>query len=254
MIRRDVRDGVAILTMDHGRANALDLEFTAALTVALRAEERSPAGSAVLTGTGNIFSAGVDLLSLVDGGGEYVTRFLGVLREFIYALLEHPKPLVAAVNGHAIAGGCVMTCGCDHRLMVKGLMRIGVPELLVGVPFPTAAVEAMRLATPAHLLHDTIYSGRTFLPEEALARGLVNDLVEPEELIEQAVGVARRMAEIPGETFRLTKCQLRAHGLEAVRRAEADGTEADVAAAWASDEVLAVVRRYVDRTLRKKKS
>jgi enoyl-CoA hydratase len=253
MIRREVRDGVAVLTMDHGRANALDMEFTAALTVALRAEERSSAGAAVLTGSGNIFSAGVDLLSLVDGGSDYVARFLGVLREFIYALLEHPKPLVAAVNGHAIAGGCVMTCGCDHRIMVMGKSRIGVPELLVGVPFPTAAVEAMRLATPAHLLHDTIYSGRTFLPEEALARGLLNELVEPEVLLERAVQVANRLAAIPAETFRLTKCQLRAHGLEAVRRAESDGTEADVAATWASDEVLDAVRRYVDHTLRKKK-
>ena len=190
---------------------------------------------------------------LAQAGHRREHKTLGVLREFIYALLEHPKPLIAAVNGHAIAGGCVMTCGCDHRLMAKGQTRIGVPELLVGVPFPTAAVEAMRLATPAHLLHDTIYSGRTFLPEEALARGLVNELVEPEELIGEAVQVARRMAEIPAESFRLTKCQLRANGLEAVRRAEADGTEADVAAAWASDEVLAAVRRYVDRTLRKKK-
>jgi enoyl-CoA hydratase len=253
MIRRNVQDGIAVFTMEYKRANALDLEFAAALTVALRAEQTSSTRAAVLTGNGRIFSAGVDLLRLVDGGPAYVDPLLGVLRELIRAILEHPKPLVAAVNGHAVAGGCAMACACDYRIMARGSGRMGVPELLVGVPFPTAAVEALRATTPPHLLQETVYGGKTYPPEEALERGLVDRLVEPDELLDQACARAAELARIPPETFRLTKRQLRTHALDALLRAEEDGTEAAIAAAWAREDTLEAVRRYVDRTLRKRK-
>ena len=87
--------------------------------------------------------------------------------------------MVAAINGHAMAGGCVLACAADRRLMARDAGRIGVTELLVGVPFPAAAMEIMRCATAPQYFEDAIFSGATYTPPEAVARGLVHDIVDP---------------------------------------------------------------------------
>ena len=134
MIERSQRDGILTLRLAHGKASALDLELIEATALAL-AEARD-ARAVILTGTGSIFSAGVDLYRLVDGGAEYTEQFVPALSRMLLDLFSFPKPLVVAVNGHAIAGGCIMTLAGDYRLMAGGNGRIGIPELLVGVPFP----------------------------------------------------------------------------------------------------------------------
>lgn len=251
MIERETHDGVTVLRMAHEKASALDLEFAEALGRAFAEEAAGDARALVLTGTGGIFSAGVDLVRIVDDGPEYIGRFLRVLRVLIRRLLEHPGPVVAAINGHAIAGGCVLACGCDHRIMALGRGRIGMPELAVGVPFPTAALEAVRLVTSGHRLQTTLYEGRTLLPEEALQWGLVDACVEADALLETALERGRALAAIPSESFRLTKAQLRAPALSRIAAAEADGTEDAVAAAWVRPDILEAVRRYVRWTLGK---
>ena len=142
MIETADRDGVAILTLNSGPVNALDLELLSAVPGSLAAVAESRA--VVLTGSGRSFSAGVDLKRIVDGGPPYVGKFLPALSVALLALFEHPKPVVAAVNGHALAGGCVLAAACDIRLMSGG--TIGLAELAAGVPFPTVPLEIMRHA------------------------------------------------------------------------------------------------------------
>ncbi len=148
-----------------------------------RASARScappPARAVILTGTGRIFSAGVDLPRLIEGGVPYIREFLPALNAMLAAVFSYPKPVVAAINGHAIAGGCVLACAADRRLMAKDGGRIGVTELLVGVPFPAAAMEIMRHATAPQYFEHAIFSGATFTPEDAAMRGLVDEVVEP---------------------------------------------------------------------------
>ena len=92
------------------------------------------------------------------------------------AVFDHPRPLVAAVNGHAIAGGCVIAAGCDYRFMSAG--TIGVTELLVGVPFPATALEAIRYVVGPRTAA-LVLTGKTLRPEEAQAVGLVDEVVPP---------------------------------------------------------------------------
>ena len=136
MIELTQKGDVAILTMNHGKANALDLELCAALVARFEQLRASSARAVVVTGQGRIFSAGVDLLRLSAGGAAYVRQFLPALHKLYDTVFFFPKPVVAAVNGHAIAGGCVLACCADRRLMARDGGRIGVTELLVGVPFP----------------------------------------------------------------------------------------------------------------------
>src|SRR5262249_50576216 len=124
-----------ILHLAHGRANALDTEFCNAIASEFEKARTAPVDAVVVTGRGQIFSAGVDLLRVLDGGTAYLNGFLPALINLFETVFAYPKPVVAAINGHAIAGGCVLACAADYRVMAKGETRIGIPELRVGVPF-----------------------------------------------------------------------------------------------------------------------
>jgi enoyl-CoA hydratase len=248
MIEVDVRGEVAILRMADGKANTMSLEFCQALTAHFGELKSSPARAVVVTGSGRIFSAGVDLLRLLDGGVAYVDKFLPALSTMLATVFSCPKPVVAAINGHAIAGGCVLACAADRRLMAREAGRIGVTELLVGVPFPTAAMEIMRNAVASQYFEEAIFSGATYAPPEALGRGMVNEIVEPDALLDRAVAAAKALAALPAGAFAVSKTQTRQLALERIER---DAPASEIERIWASPETLARIRDYVARTLRK---
>ena len=175
MIELTHRGDVAVVKLVHGKANALDIELCEAIAAQFEALRQSPTRAVVLTGQGRMFSAGVDLLRLGEGGASYVRRFLPALHRLYDAVFFFDKPVVAAVNGHAIAGGCVLACCADRRIAARDAFRIGVTELLVGVPFPALAFEVMRFATPPAFFAETILSGPTYPPDVAQARRMVDE-------------------------------------------------------------------------------
>src|SRR6516225_9296799 len=213
----------------------MSMEFCEALIA--RFAEISSARAVVMTATGRTFSAGVDLVRLLEGGAPYVRKFLPVLSNMFVTVFSHPAPVVAAINGPAIAGGCVLACAADKRLMARDSGHIGVTELLVGVPFPPAAMEIMCCAAAPQFFADAILSGATYTPAEAVARGFIHDVVEPKAL-----------AALPPKAFALTKRQIRAPALERMQSPEFDAAIAQI---WTAPETLARVRDYVARTLRK---
>jgi Enoyl-CoA hydratase/isomerase len=144
VIESITKDRVAVLAMRHGKANALDTELCQALCGALD-EAAAGAAAVVLTGAGPVFSAGVDLKRVTAGREGYVAAFLPELRRAFTRLATFELPVVAAVNGHAIAGGFILFAAADWAVMAEGPGRAGVTELLVGVPFPAVALELLRL-------------------------------------------------------------------------------------------------------------
>jgi len=250
MLEREDRGEIAILRMAHGKASALDTELALALAGACEEIQRGAARALVLTGIGSIFSAGVDLFRVTGGGATYLDSFLPALSRLIRRLFTLDKPVVAAINGHAIAGGCIMACACDYRIMARGQGRIGVPELLVGVPFPAAALEVMRFTLAPHELQQAVLTGATHGPDAALARGFADELAEPAQLLERALAVARQLAAVPAQSFALTKRALRRPTLECMLR-HADAFDQDVGSAWRDESVLATMRDYVARTIKK---
>jgi enoyl-CoA hydratase len=249
MIARSRQEGILTLRLAHGKASALDVELLDALLHELNSVT-DDVHAVILTGTGSIFSAGVDLFRLTREGADYVRHFLPRLSRSLRALFTFPKPVIAAVNGHAIAGGCVIALACDIRLMAEGPGTIGVPELLVGVPFPTVPLEIVRFAVPRQKLQSLIYTGRTLSAPEALAAGIVDELGAPDALLTRAQELARQLAQIPAATYRLTKQALRA---EAVERIEKMSERQDQAAleVWSTPQTHAHIREYLRRTLGK---
>jgi enoyl-CoA hydratase len=250
MIEREKLGPARLLRLAHGKASAFDLEFLRALTSEFEAAKHDRVAALVLTGTGSIFSAGVDLVRLRDGGGDYIREFLPALDDCFERLFFLPMPTIAAVNGHAIAGGGVLTLACDRRIMSRGNTRIGLPELKVGVPFPSLVVEIVRATLAPHVAQEVLLTGVTYDPESALTRGFVDELAEPIDLLSRAAAIAAELASFPASSYRLTKERLRRPVLQAWhehRRAD----EAASTTAWDSIEVRTAVREYVARTLKR---
>lgn len=251
MIERSESDGIVTLRLAHGKASALDLELVEGLARIVAEIALSDGTRAViLSGSGSIFSAGVDLFRLTEGGDDYGSRFVPALSRMLLDLFSLPKPLVVAVNGHAIAGGCILTLTGDYRIMAAGNARIGMPELLVGVPFPPAVIEVVRFSVPPQHLQSLMYTGKTVSPDEALRLGLIDEVASADSLLPRATEVATQLAALPANIFKLTKRQLRD---KAIGRAKhyANELDATVRDEWGARETHARIREYLARTMRK---
>ena len=249
VIEREDVGPVTVLRLSHGKANALDID----LVEAMGAEFSALAGdgayrAVVLTGTGSIFSAGVDLFRVLEGGNEYIEEFIPALSGAFSQLFMLPLPVIAAINGHAIAGGCVLASACDYRLMSSGTGTIGVPELRVQVPFPTVAIEILRFAAAGAHFQELVYHGRTYLGAEAYERGLIDEIVPEGELVSRAIEVGTRLQGIPRETFLLTKRQVRQPALDRIERL-GDALDAKVRELWLSPATRDAIESYVAERL-----
>ncbi len=248
MIDISHRGPIRIATLAHGKANAFDTELSRAISSAVAEFERSTDTALVITGQSTIFSAGVDLVRVVDEGAAYVGEFLPALSASLRDVFVCAKPVVAAVNGHAIAGGCILAAAADRRVMARGSGRIGIPELRVGVPFPTVPLEIMRFAAARHLT-TLAYGGATFSPDEALAHAIVDGIADPAELTDAAVAMATQLASLPPPAFALTKRAIRAPAVQ--RMVDGAPLDREVVATWAAPDTLASIREYIARTFKK---
>jgi enoyl-CoA hydratase/carnithine racemase len=203
----------------------------------------SDARAVVLTSTGRVFCAGVDLQQVLDGGVDYLERFIPLLASAFERLFSFPLPVVAAVNGPAVAGGCILACACDRRVMVDGA-RIGASELLVGVPFPVAALEILRWAC-GDRTEEVVLTGTLYGPEEALAVGLTHEVVAADDLLDRALVIAGELGAIAPGPFRLAKLQLRRPVVERITR-DSPVMDRKVRALWSSAETTGAIRAQVE--------
>lgn len=241
---------IALVRLNFPPVNALDAEVLAALAEGIDAIDHSDASAIVLTGAGSSFSAGANLFRVLQEGEEYVASSVPKLSQAFGALFTFPRPVVAAVNGHAIAGGAVLTCAADWKIAAAGDLKIGFGELRVGVPFPTWALEIARFAVRPDRLQEVIYFGRSYSPEEAVGRGMIDEIVPADRLLDRAFEVAERLASIPAITFEQTKRALHRPTAEWVRK-HAARDDSIVRNAWTSSEIRDAIDRFLVKTFGK---
>src|SRR4051795_10698223 len=239
VIEVDQQDNVAVVRLQHGKVNALDVELLRAISTTMR--EVASADAVVVTGAGKAFSAGVDLRRIVDGGTAYAEEFLPALSEAFLAVFDCPRPVVAAVNGHAIAGGCVIAAAADLRLMSGG--TIGLTELLVGVQFPTVPLEISRYAFGVVAARLAL-TAETFGVDDALRLGLVDEVMALDELLPRALSRAAALGGISSHVYAATKEQLHRAARE---RIEERWTVDDRAATavWTDGDTLARITSFL---------
>lgn len=235
-IRQETRDGgVRVLTLDRPPANAIDETLLTDLMAALDGARSDEAVRAlVLTGAGAFFSGGFDLTAPARDAAA-TARFWALYSDSHRALLAFPKPTIAMVNGHAIAGGLVMALACDYRLGRDGDYRIGLNEVAIGASFPKAAFEIVRLRL-SHARASELLLGAALYPASQAERlGVVDELLAAETFEATVLRRAARMGVFPRDAYAHTKAALVA---EAVARIEAEtAPEAERASAvWLTAE------------------
>lgn len=228
---------VTVLTLARPPVNALDLELLDALTATLRNQR----GPVVLTGQGRCFSAGVDLHAILDGGETYTGAFLNALVAAFRAVFDHPAPVVAAINGHAIAGGCVIAMAADARFMSAG--TIGISEIAVGVPFPAAALEICRYAMGPSVTSAAL-SGDVATPDIALARGWIDAVVDADGLLDHAIARACALGEHSPTAYAFTKSQLHGPARAAIEAGAA--RETAVRDGWTAAETRTRIASFLE--------
>lgn len=250
MLEISHQGGVAIVTLRRGKANALDVDFCKALKKAFRRLAKSDARAVILTSEGGIFSAGVDLPRAAAGGRKYLQALVAALDEMYEEIFLFPKPVIAAINGHAIAGGCVLAACADYRLLAQDAGRMGVTELRVGVPFPPFAFEVLRATTsPLHFPKFTA-SGETFDTQGALQNGFADEAVPAERLMSRAIEQAEQLAAIRPEAFAVNKLHARAPAKQMLGN-DRGRLAKQIMKVWEAKETADNIRAYVARTFGK---
>lgn len=220
-VHMEARDGIATVRLERGKVNALNEQVVDELSSCLRQLETDPAVRGVLlTGTGKFFSFGFDIPAFIGTPKEefsaYLRKFTGLYRE----LFAHPRPVVAALNGHAVAGGCMLASACDARVMVKENARIGLNEIGFGSSLFAGSLEVLRFWVGDRRAQEVVYGGELYGAEQALSLGLVDATVGAAELLDESRRRLEALAAKPSAAFRSIKRALRQPVLEAMQRRE----------------------------------
>jgi enoyl-CoA hydratase len=216
-------DGVAVITLDDGKANAVSPTLQASLNAALDQAEKDKA-PVVLTGRPGILSAGFDLKILAASGQPAVDMLNGGI-ELAIRLLSFPTPIIAACPGHAIAMGVFFLESCDYRIGVKGNYRYTANEVAIGMTMPFSTIEILRHRITPAALSRSVLMAEVFTPENAVETGFLDLVVEESELMDTAMNLAKSYLALNMDAHNHSKKRLRAEVITAMR----DGLAKDYA-------------------------
>lgn len=209
-ISTSVKDRLAIITLSRGRANALNREMVTELQqMLINIENDDNIGGVIITGRENFFSAGLDLLELYHYNEQEIESFWNLFLAFSAKITAFKKPLVAAINGHSPAGGCVVALACDARIMAEGKFIIGLNEVPVGIVVPNSIFHLYSFWLGQANAYRNLLEGKLFSPEEALAVGLVDEVVKPESIMTAAERKVRKYMAFEANTWQQSKLNLR---------------------------------------------
>lgn len=221
LVNYQLKDSIATITLDDGKANALSLRMQSEINAAL---DRAAADKAlvVLTGRPGMFSAGFDLAVLSAGGSDAHKMLIGGF-QLAERLLSFPKPVVLACSGHAIAMGVFLVLSADYRIGAEGAFKIIANEVAIGLTMPWSAVEICRQRlAPAHF-NRVVMNSELYSPGDAVAAGFLDRVVPAADLLNEALGAAAKLAKLNMPAHAATKLRAREQTLQALRAAiEAD--------------------------------
>ena len=213
-------EGIATVRMARGKVNALDGEMVEELRSTFRElAGRDDTAGAVLTGSGAFFSFGLDVPSLYDLAPPAFAAFLRDFAALYTEMFAFPRPLIAAINGHAAAGGCMLALACDQRLMAEGPGRIGLNEASFGSSLFAGSVEMLRFTVGDPAAARVAHTGALFDPRAAADLGLV-ELVSGDQLLSEARSRVRALSHGHLAAFGSIKSLLRGRVLETMRATE----------------------------------
>ncbi|HBL27528.1 MAG TPA: enoyl-CoA hydratase/isomerase family protein [Acidobacteria bacterium] len=251
-----------ITTLDHGPirelrlsrppANALNPELIAALGEAVTGAPAEGARALVLSSALGMFSAGLDVPSLIRLDRAAIRDTWEALYRLMYSLAASPVPVVAAIPGHSPAGGAVLALYCDYRVMADGPFKIGLNEVQVGIPLPVAILRALVRLVGPHPAERLAVSGQLITAEEAFRIGFVDELAPADQVVPRALEWCRGVLALPPKAMAHTRQCARADLVRIVEEGLAIELNA-VVDVWFSEETQQALHALVERLAAKKK-
>ena len=203
----EIEDDVAVVRLNNGRKNPINREVVEDLFIAIEnVKKTDEINSMVLTSSSDrFFSIGLDVPQLIDCERSEFRKFIRDFNLLCLNLYTLPKPAVASVNGHAVAGGCILALCCDFRYASTGKILIGLNEVKLGVSVPYLPHKILEQMVGDRTATEMIYSGEFYSPERALEKGVVDGIFNPEELIAKSIEKSRNIGRMPERAFSAVK-------------------------------------------------
>jgi enoyl-CoA hydratase/carnithine racemase len=221
-VKAEIGEGIATVSLGRGKVNAINQTVVDELRRCLEklAADRS-LKAVVLTGRGKFFSFGFDVTEFISFSKAEFTRYLTAFTDLYTYLFTYPKPVVAALNGHTIAGGCMLALACDYRLMVAEKAKVSLNEITLGASVFAGSTEMLRFLIGSAKATEVLYSGRMYSAKEALDIGLVQAVSNGDQLIDRARRIAADLAAKPALAFASIKSLVRKPIADEMMRREA---------------------------------
>jgi len=228
-IRLERTGALVTARFDKARGNAIDEPFTQELLDVAKQLGADPGVRGVLLASAHpkLFSPGLDLVTLLEYDRAAMERFMRLFAEAVWALYALPKPVVAAVSGHAVAGGCILALTADYRVLRRGGVQLGLNEVKVGVPLPWSVALLLRASVPPGALTQVALLGRNFADDDALAVGLADQLADADGFEDFCRARLEEFADKDTASIAITKGYLREGVLREMR-----GREKEEMGAW----------------------
>jgi 3,2-trans-enoyl-CoA isomerase len=202
--------GIATVTLNRGKVNALNESTVEEIRNSFETLENNQDVRAIIfTGHGKFFSFGFDIPEFLSYSKNEFIRYLEKFTSLCTYLFLYPKPIIAALNGHAIAGGCMLATTCDYRLMVSDNAKISLNEINFGSSVFASSVDILRFCVGSINAQRVLYSGAMFSAEEAKRLALIDKIISQDELMEKTQDVAEDFARKDSAAFRSMKQLLR---------------------------------------------
>jgi 3,2-trans-enoyl-CoA isomerase len=235
-------EGIATITLSRGKVNAINEYVIDEMTDCFSALADDPEVKAVIiTGQGKFFSFGFDIPEFLNYPKEDFVRYLTKFTDFYTALFLYPKPIIAALNGHTIAGGCMIAIACDYRIMVSGKAKIALNEINFGSSLFAGSVALLKLLLGQRKAEEVAYSGAMYTAEEAYQLGLIDKVLTEEEIGLEAIKVANIYASKDGTAFKSIKNLLRKPIADEMKKREKDSIR-EFVGIWYSEKTWETLR------------
>lgn len=241
-------NNIATVQFARGKVNAFDEDLTAELLHTFNElETNDDTGAIVLTGQGKFFSFGFDIPHFIDHSPDQFRKFLKAFTDLCYYLFLFPKPIVAALNGHTVAGGCVLALVADYRVMIEGKSKVALNEISLGASIFARSVEMLKFHVGGKAAAEILYTGDMYSVAQAHSLGLVDQVCAPEELDSAACARAAVYASKEPGAFAHTKHLLRSRVVEGMESAEAESIDRFIEL-WYSDSTQEIIRKVEIRS------
>lgn len=217
LISYHLDDGIATLTLNNGKVNAISPDVIAAFNEALDRAEQDKA-IVILTGQPGILSGGYDL-KVMTSGPQNAIDLVAAGSTLARRMLAHPYPIIVACPGHAVAKGAFLLLSADYRIGVEGPFNIGLNEVQIGMTMHHVGIELARDRLRKSAFHRSVINGEMFDPQGAVDAGFLDRVVPVGELMPVALATARQMTKINMTAHRNTKLKVRKALLETLDKA-----------------------------------